>query len=250
MLNLKLKRLADKIEDKDLNDKVEDFLENPTFELNGKMFSGPSFEISPGGLAHHHRYEGGYIEHVIATAELALALCDVVEKVYFGRVNRDLVIAGVLLHDIFKPLTYALNENGAFTSSEIGEYIDHVSLVTSELVRRDFPLELVHIVASHYGSYGPIEPRTIEALVVHLADNTDSQLNGRVLNAAGWLTRRATGEYLESINSKEAFEIIAMKATEGWKGVQKMAERIRQQQEASKTLKDLSPEEKQGKVEK
>lgn len=235
MLNPKLKELADKIRNRKLRKKVVDFLENPTFKLNGKIYSGPSFDISPGGLAHHHTYEGGYVEHVAATAKLALALCDVVEEVYGGKVDRDLVAAGILLHDIFKPVTYAVGEKGDFTSAAIADYLDHISLATSELVRRDFPLELVHIVAAHYGSYGPIKPRTIEALVVHLADNVDSQLNGQVLDAAGFLTRKATGDYLPRLTSKEAFEIVHSKATEGWKGVEKTVKKIKQKREPQKT---------------
>ncbi len=235
MLNPKLKELSDKIRNRKLRKKVVDFLENPTFKLDGKVYSGPSFDVSPGGLAHHHTYEGGYIEHVLATAKLALALCDVVEEVYGGKVDRDLVTAGILLHDIFKPVTYAVDEKGDFTSAAIADYMDHISLATSELVRRDFPVELVHIVAAHYGSYGPIKPRTIEALVLHLADNVDSQLNGQVLDAAGFLTRKATGEYLPKLTSKEAFEIVHSKATEGWKGVEKTVEKIKQKREPQKT---------------
>ena len=235
VLNPKLKELAGKIHDRELRKKVEHFLENPTFELNGKVYSGLSFDISPGGLAHHHTYKGGYLEHILSTAKLALTLCDVVEEVYGGKVDRDLVMAGVLLHDIFKPLTYAVDEKGDFTSSSIAEYLDHVSLATSELVRRDFPLSLVHIVTAHYGSYGPMKPRTIEALVLHLADNADSQLNGQVLNAAGFLTRKVTGEYMPNLNSKEAFEIVRSKATEGWQGVEKTVEKIRQKRGSQKT---------------
>ena len=185
MLNAKLKELADKIQNSELRSKVTDFLENPTFSLDGKLYAGPSFDVSPGGLAHHHTYEGGYVEHVVATWKIASALCDVVEEVYGGKVDRDLVTAGVLLHDIFKPVTYTQDEKGEFASAPLADYLDHISLATSELVRRNFPVELIHIVAAHYGGYGPIKPRTVEALVVHLADNTDSQLNGQVLDAAG-----------------------------------------------------------------
>jgi 7,8-dihydroneopterin 2',3'-cyclic phosphate phosphodiesterase len=235
VLNPKLKELSDKIRNRKLRKKVVDFLENPTFKLDGKVYSGPSFDVSPGGLAHHHTYEGGYVEHVAATAKLALALCDVVEEVYGGKVNRDLVTAGILLHDIFKPVTYAVDEKGDFTSAAIADYMDHISLATSELVRRDFPVELVHIVAAHYGNYGPIKPRTVEALVVHLADNVDSQLNGQVLDAAGFLTRKATGEYLPKLTSKEAFGVVHSKATEGWKGVEKTVKKIKQKRELQKT---------------
>ncbi len=235
MLNPKLKELTDKIRDKKLRKKVLDFLEHPTFELNGKVHSGVSFDVSPGGLAHHHTYEGGYLEHVAATARIALTLCDVVEKVYSGKVNRDLVMAGVLLHDIFKPVTYDIDENGAFRSSAIADYMDHISLATSELVRRDFPMALIHIVAAHYGTYGAVKPRTVEALVLHLADNVDSQLNGQVLDAAGYLTRKVTGEYPSKLTSKEAFEIVRSKATEGWAGLEKTVEKLKQKWESQKT---------------
>jgi len=235
LLNPKLKELAENIKNDELRSKVIDFLQNPTFSADGKTFSGPSFEVAPGGLAHHHTYVGGYLEHVVATTKLGIALCDVVEEIYEGKVNRDLVIAGILIHDIFKPVTYAIDENGEFVSAPIADYLDHVSLATSELVRRNFPLELIHVVTAHYGTYGPLKPRTIEALVVHLADNADSQLNGQVLDAAWYLTRKATGEGLTKMNSKEAFEVVHSKAVEGWKGVEKTVEKIMQERASQKT---------------
>lgn len=203
--------------------------------LDGKIYYGPSFDVSPGGLAFHHKYEGGYIEHVLGSAMIALTLCDVVEQVYQGKVDRDLVIAGILLHDIFKPATYELNEKGDFASSPLADYLDHISIVTSELVRRDFPKELVHIVAAHYGAHGVVKPRTVEALIVHLADNVDSSLNGQVLNAAASLSQRATGEQLPKLTSKEAFEIVHAKAAQGWDGVQKIMQKLKQQRMSQKT---------------
>lgn len=234
-MNPELKELADKIQNTELRNKALDLLENPTFVLNGRIYFGPSLDVSPGGLAFHHKYEGGYIEHVVGSAKLALTLCDIVEQVYRGTVNRDLVIAGILLHDIFKPATYALNEEGEFVAAPLADYLDHVSLATAELVRRDFPKELVHIVAAHYGSHGLTKPRTVEALICHLADDVDSQLNGQVLNAAGSLVQRATGEQLPELNSKEAFEIVNAKAAEGWAGVEKTFEKLKQERAAQKT---------------
>ncbi len=235
MLNSKLKELADKIQDIDLRRKVIDFLENPQFSLNGITYTGPTFEESPGGLKHHHNYPGGYLEHVVATAEIGFVLCEIVGKVYGGKLNRDLVTAGILLHDIFKPVTYEQDENGGYASAPLADYLDHISLATAEMVRRDFPLKLIHIVTAHYGSYGQIKPRTLEALVVHLADNTDSQLNGQVPDAAWYLTRMATGEPLSKMNSEEAFEVVYAKQSEGWKGVQKAIEKITQKRDSQKT---------------
>jgi 7,8-dihydroneopterin 2',3'-cyclic phosphate phosphodiesterase len=227
LLHPKLKALADKIRDKKLRKKVVELLENPTFEINGKKFSGLPLDVSPAGLSHHHCYPGGYIEHVVSTANLAIAMCKSVEKVYHGKVNRDLVVAGVLLHDIFKPTTYTVKENGSYGSSRLADYLDHLSLVTSELVRRGFPLELIHVVSAHHGDYGPIRPHTVEALICHLADLMDSRLNGKVLNAAAYLTRRAVGEELRGLTSKEAFEIVNSKSVEGWEGVAKTVKKIR-----------------------
>lgn len=235
MLHPKLKALADKIRDKKLRKKVVELLENPTFEINGKKFSGLPVDVSPAGLSHHHCYPGGYMEHVVSTANLAIAMCKSVEKVYRGKVNRDFVIASVLLHDVFKPATYIVKENGSYGSSRLADYLDHLSLVTSELVRRGFPLELIHVVSSHHGDYGPIRPHTVEALICHLADLMDSRLNGKVLNAASYLTRRAVGEELRGLTSEEAFEIVHSKSVEGWEGVAKTVKEIKRRRKMHKT---------------
>jgi putative nucleotidyltransferase with HDIG domain len=210
-------------------------LKNPTIEINGKTYSGLPLDTSPAGISRHHSYPGGYIEHVASTANLALAMCDSVEKTYHGNVNRDLVVSGVLLHDIFKPATYSINKNGSYNSTHLADYLDHLSLATSELVRRGFPLELVHIVSAHHGEAGPIRPKTVEALICHLADLTDSRLNSEVLNAAAYLSRRAVGQELSRMTSKEAFEIVRSKSVEGWEGVAKTIEKIGRRRKAHKT---------------
>jgi len=234
LLHPKLKALAEKIREKNLRKKVIGLLENPTFEINGKKHSGLPLDVSPAGLSHHHCYHGGYIEHIVSTANIALAMCNSVEKVYHGKINRDLVIAGVLLHDIFKPVTYAVNENGSYSPTRLADYMDHLSLIISELVRRDFPLEVIHIVSAHHGDYGPIRPHTVEALICHLADLMDSRMNGQILSAAQYLTRKAVGEELRGLDSREAFEIIYSKSVEGWEGVAKAVEKIRRKRKTHK----------------
>ena len=235
LLHPKIKALSEKIRDKELRRKVVELLENPVFEVDGKIYRGLPIDVSPAGLSHHHCYPGGYVEHVASTANLALALCNSVEKVYHGKVNRDLVLAGVLLHDIFKPLTYTVNEDGSYGTTGLADYMDHLSIVISELVRREFPLELIHVVSAHHGEYGPIRPHTIEALICHLADLMDSRLNGEVLNAAAYLVKKAVGEELPGLTSKEAFEIIHSKAAEGWEGVAETVEKIKRRRVAHKT---------------
>jgi putative nucleotidyltransferase with HDIG domain len=227
-LDARLKKIVDKIKDKWLRDKVSNLIENPTVEINGKTYTGLPLERSPAGMSHHHSYAGGFIEHVVATTEIALDLCSVIRRIYHGKVDKDLVLAGVVLHDIFKPLTYE-EKDGIYMSTPLAERIDHLTLIVSELIRKGFPFDLIHIVCAHHGGdAGPVWPRTVEALVVHLADITDSRLNSEVLRAARYLSREATGEELQPANSKEAFEIVNSKVAEGWKGVQKTVEKIRQ----------------------
>jgi len=227
-LHPQLKKLANKIKDESLREKVIRFVENPTIEIGGKVYTGMPLESSPAGISRHHSYPGGFIEHVVSTTEIALALCSIIRRVYHGKVDRDLVISGAILHDIFKPLTYEAEENGTYRGTPLAERLDHLTLIVSEMVRRDFPLDLIHIVCAHHGGEaGPMWPRTIEALVCHLADITDSRLNGEVLRAARYLSREATGEQLDIVTSKEAFEVVHSKVVEGWEGVKKTVEKIR-----------------------
>ncbi len=223
-----LEKLVNKIKDEALREKVTQFLENPAIEIGGKIYTGMPLDISPAGISRHHSYPGGFIEHIVATTEIALNLCNIINRVYRGKVDRDMVVSGTILHDIFKPLTYQVDQNESYRSTALAERLDHLTLIVSEMVRRGFPLNLIHIVCAHHGGQaGPIWPRTIEALVCHLADVTDSRLNGEVLRAARYLSREATGEELDILSSKEAFDVVHSKVVGGRDGVKKTVEKIR-----------------------
>lgn len=217
----RLRNIINKIKNKPLREKVTQLVEKPSIEIDGKVFTGLPLERSPASISKHHCYPGGWLEHVVATAEVALTLCDVVEKVYSGRVNRDLVLCGVVLHDIFKPLTYAERENGTYESAPLAERLDHLTLAVSELIRRGFPMSLIHIVCAHHAEFGPTSPKTLEALIVNIADAADSRLNGKVLRAATFLIKQATGEGVRQLSSRDAFEIVQLKAEKGLEAVKK-----------------------------
>jgi 7,8-dihydroneopterin 2',3'-cyclic phosphate phosphodiesterase len=142
-------------------------------------------------------------------------------------VNRDFVLAGVILHDALKPLTYEVRSDGSYATTSLGTYLDHINLAISEMIHEGFPLEVVHIVAAHHGGEaGPVWPRTIEALICHLADLADSRLNGEVLRAARYLSREAVGIDLVLQDSRDAYEIVNAKVSEGWDGVRAAVEKI------------------------
>jgi len=218
-LNSSLKKIIDKIRDNSLREKVAQLVEKPTIEIEGKVYVGLPLERSPASVFRHHSYPGGWLEHVTATAEIALTLCKVVKKVYHGKVDTDLVLCGVVLHDIFKPLTYAEMEDGIYRASPLAERLDHLTLITSELIRRGFPLPLIHIVCAHHAEFGPVSPKTLEALIVHIADIADSRLNEKVLGAAKFLIRQATGEEVKQISSRDAFNIVHIKSEKGLEDV-------------------------------
>ncbi|MBS7606812.1 MAG: HDIG domain-containing protein [Candidatus Bathyarchaeia archaeon] len=220
-MNSKLKRIVNKIKDESLREKILGLLSDLSVNFGASSYSGMPIEEAPASRFHHHSYPGGLLEHTLSTINIAMAICDSIEKIYGGRVNRDLVISGVLLHDIFKPLTYERGENGAYRNSPLGERLDHLTLAASELIKRGFPLDLIHIVVASHGQAGPISPKTIEALICHIADEADSRMNAEVLNAAKYLVKEATGEVWDKMDSKTAFRILMLKAEGGWEGLKK-----------------------------
>ena len=214
-----LVRIVNKIKDPKLRRKVRGLLQNPTIKIGGKSFSGISMDKSPASIRQHHNYPGGFVEHTLALYELCMSLSRIVERTYKCRVDTDLVICGVLLHDIFKPATYVQREPGAYRRSQLAERVDHLTLASAELIRRGFPLDAVHVITASHGQYGPIGPMTIEALICHLGDYAEAKLNGDVLNAARFMVREVTGEEPQMLNGKQAFAIVRVKTDKGWDGL-------------------------------
>jgi len=226
-LQREFEQLINQIHDEGLRKKVRVLIQNPAVSLKGMKKMGLPLLRSPAGKTHHHSYPEGLVEHMISTSRVALALCDSVEEIYRGKINRDLVLAGILLHDIFKPATYVEKEDGTYGMSPLGERLDHLSILLGELYQRKMPIELLHVIAAHHGRAGPISPRTVEALIVHVADVADSTLNGEVLYAARFILRDCIGEEMGTLTSEEAFNIVFTKQTNGCEGVREELEKIK-----------------------
>ena len=211
--------LIDGITDEGLRSKVRDLMHDPKIDLN---FDRIQLEDCPGGSYVHHSYRGGLLEHTVSVSRLALTLCDTVVDVYGGKIDRDSVLAGALLHDLMKCYVYTPRGSSGYVNSPLGERIDHLTLLVAEMYGRDFPLEVIHVVASHHGDSSPIKPKTVEALIVSIADLCDSELSRNVQRAAEYLLKQATGEDGRGLSSKEALEIVKAKAKEGLEGVRRL----------------------------
>lgn len=144
----------------------------------------------PAATRNHHAFAGGYLEHVLSVTKSCLFLADKYADYYpdlAPPLDKDLVIAGAMLHDIGKLRELEVTADGAqFTSA--GELIGHV-LQGRDILREaaawptidaERRLRLEHLIVSHqrlpeWGS--PKPPMTPEALLVHYADDLDAKFH-------------------------------------------------------------------------
>ncbi|MBW1642302.1 MAG: HD domain-containing protein [Deltaproteobacteria bacterium] len=141
------------------------------------------FKTAPAAKKMHHAYIGGLLEHTLSMASLA----DKIAGHYKG-VDRDLLIAGAILHDIGKITEYTYRFNIDY--SDKGRLLSHIALGLEMLnVKldeiKDFPDEqamlLKHLIISHHGvrEFGSLEPpKTIEAVLLNYIDEIDAKVNG------------------------------------------------------------------------
>ncbi len=139
------------------------------------------YEQCPAATVGHHAELGGLLKHTVEVISIGRHVAKV------AKADVDLVTAGVLLHDIGKLEAYRWD--GAFTPTEKNVLYGHVVLGTLELERRvraakpmpctEQELDILqHIVLSHHGvlEYGaPVRPATLEAEIVHFADNASAK---------------------------------------------------------------------------
>ena len=139
------------------------------------------FEQCPASIAGHHAALGGLLKHVCEVAHIGREIARTCKA------DRDLVLAGALLHDIGKLESYCWD--GPFTYTDTGRLLGHVVLGSLMLERRialesarpcsDAGLEqLHHLILSHHGrlEFGAaVCPMTLEAEVLHYADNASAK---------------------------------------------------------------------------
>jgi 3'-5' exoribonuclease len=157
---------------------------------------GDRLRRSAGARSYHHARRGGLVEHVAQMMRAGDALAAV-----YSALNRDLLLAGILFHDAGKLWENCFPKESFIMPHDFrAELIGHISMGV-ELVNRlwqrlkeeiEFSswnglspdsdlvrLHLLHLVAAHHGEkeFGsPVEPKTPEAMALHLIDNFDAKL--------------------------------------------------------------------------
>ena len=169
-------------------DQLLDSLSDPHIEaLLRAFFDDPEFfaryRQAPAAKGMHHVYLGGLLEHSLAVAALA---CDI--SVRYPQINRDLLIAGAMLHDVGK--VEELSYVRSFDYTDEGKLLGHIIIGVQMIEDRvrllaDFPQQLAvmikHLLLSHHGQYefgSPKRPKFLEAVVLNFIDDLDSKING------------------------------------------------------------------------
>ena len=140
------------------------------------------FRRAPAAKGFHHIYLGGLLEHTLSVVRLLDKAAD-----HYPQLNRDLLIAGGMLHDIGK--IYEFSYDSLIEYSDEGRMIGHLVMGVEMINKKieaipDFPprtaLALRHIILSHHGEFeygSPKRPKILEALVIHFMDDLDAKVN-------------------------------------------------------------------------
>lgn len=144
------------------------------------------FCTAPAAMQMHHNYLGGLLEHTLNMLKAAKALFPL-----YPKIQKDLVIAAVFLHDIAKTqeLSYKVSIGYTDQGQLLGHIIQGCQLIAQKadkLAQEGKPVpqeildNLLHIVISHHGlpEFGAVKvPATPEAFMVHYIDNLDAKMN-------------------------------------------------------------------------
>lgn len=140
-----------------------------------------AFKIHSAAKSVHHGFVSGLLEHTLGVANLCDCFAD-----RYPMLNRDLLLAGAMLHDIGK-----LKELSDFPENDYtddGQLLGHIIIgveMIGERVRSipEFPkrleAELKHLIVSHHGEYefgSPKKPAIMEAFALNFADNMDAKM--------------------------------------------------------------------------
>ena len=169
-----LRSAAEETRDPHLRALLLAFLNDPAFMRR--------FTTAPAAKNYHHPYLGGLLEHTATTVRICRIVCDL-----YPDVDRDLLVAAAMLHDIGK--VEELEYDRAIDYTDAGRFLGHL-LLSDEMIREriaglpafppDLAMRMRHAVLSHHGELewgSPKRPKTLEAVVLHHVDNLDAKVN-------------------------------------------------------------------------
>ncbi len=174
-MEVELGAVVASIQDQHLRRLMTAFLED------GEFMAG--YRSAPAAKGMHHVYIGGLLEHSLSVARLVDAILPL-----YAPLNRDLLVAGALLHDLGKVREMAFYRSFDYTDEgklighiTIGVEMLHEKIVTIEGFPSDTAMLLKHMILSHHGQYeygSPKRPKTLEATILNYLDDLDSKING------------------------------------------------------------------------
>jgi 3'-5' exoribonuclease len=162
------------------------FISNPNIKtLLVNVFTDSEIEAKfkkhPGAISVHHNWTGGLLQHTLEV----LNYCILSHK-QFPELNKDLLIAGALLHDIGK--LEEIEVTTRIKGSEKGQLIGHLPLGIVFVSKKideiegfdnDLKNKILHMITSHHGrlEYGtPKEPMIPEAIALYYADEMSAKI--------------------------------------------------------------------------
>ncbi|MCI2111759.1 MAG: HD domain-containing protein [Bacilli bacterium] len=140
-----------------------------------------SYVTYPAAVHNHHAFASGLLYHSLCMADHAEMVC----KLY-PTLNRDVLVAGALIHDLGKTIELSGPVATQFTLE--GKLLGHISIMQAEVriaakelgMSGEIPLIMEHMVLSHHNQpdFGsPVPPETREALVLSMIDDMDAKMN-------------------------------------------------------------------------
>lgn len=172
---------------------VAEIADAPLRALTRKLLLDHAAELKllPGSVRHYYPFAGGWLEHTLSVARNCVWLADRYATQFpdlTPALNRDLVVAGAVLHDIGRVKELEAGPPGQPSRAGVaGELFGHLFLAY-DMIRtaaKDVPelnpelLDLLlHVVVSHlrlpeWGS--PRLPCIPEVLILHHADDLDAK---------------------------------------------------------------------------
>ena len=145
--------------------------------------AGDALSYYPAAQKLHHAERSGLLHHTSTMLRMGDMVCDV-----YPQLDRDLLAAGVVLHDLCKITELMADESGVVSDySREGLLLGHLVQGVSVLmrvcdqmgVREELKLMLSHMILSHHDlpEYGsPRRPMFPEAEVLHILDLLDARM--------------------------------------------------------------------------